>query len=166
MLSMVSFWLMYGILTVVWYGAIVYWIIPLVDKYLENLTDGDLKRYLSGKFVDPLFLKLGLHYESVYRNNIKYNDTPLSITVAVIGVLGFLVLFCSNLTQVLDYTTGKDKGFEMHELTVKMATYLSQEATLPIVIIAGALLLHTTFKKLYKFGKKVKPLVDEINREK
>lgn len=165
MLEMFGFWLIYGIFTVIWYGAIVYWTTALLDKYLENLTDGDLKGYLSRKFIDPLFLRVGLHYKRTYDNVIKYNNTVLSNIVATISILGFLVFFTSYLTQFLDYITDKDKGFELQELTVQMATFLSQEATLPLLVVLVFVGLHTTLKKVYKFGKKVKPLVDSINKE-
>lgn len=176
MLSMVSFWVYYGVLMVLWFGFAVYWTFPIIDKYLESLTDGDLKSYLCNKFRNPFLKKFGLMgivdsngYESSYgqwrylfhEDNYSRNNTWTAIFVFwatfFFGV-GALLIGCTSLFEGVEHT--------LHTVTVQIATVLSQEATLPIVVIAGALLLHTTFKKLYKFGKKVKPLVDEINKEK
>lgn len=173
---MLSFWIYYGVLMVLWFGFAVYWIFPVIDKYLESLTDGDLKNYLCNKFRNPFLSKFGLMdivnhngYPDqrgewrylFHEDNLTHNNKWSSIFVFWLTFFGMVL---GALFTIVSLHEGAEDN--LHTETVKIATFLSQEATLPIVIIAGALLLHTTFKKLYKFGKKVKPLVDEINKEK
>lgn len=174
-MSMFSFWVYYGVLMVLWFGFAVYWTVPLIDKYLESLTDGDLKNYLCSKFRNPLLKKVGLMDVVDYKGRscengewkYLFQETSYCFQNRWKAVLVFFMTVLGALFACMIIVIGLHLGDtnHLHNKTVEIATFLSQEATLPIVIIAGALLLHTTLKKVYKFGKKVKPLVDSVNKE-
>lgn len=179
MLEMILFWISYGLLTTIWWGMIVYWMFPLVDKWIENVTDGDLKSFLSDKYRNPLLNKFGLMEKTDRWGYLdkegewKYmfteehtadNNRWSAIFVWFITLLGMCVTILSYFTQTMRHLSGQGAHYNLHELTVTISEFISANP-LPMVIVLSIFILNTTFKKLYKFGKKVKPLVDSINKE-
>lgn len=183
MLQQVLFWVSYGLLTTIWWGMIVYWMFPLIDKWLESVTDGDLKSFLCEKYRNPFLNKFGLMEKTDCWGNVdsrgKWNymcegaSTHLcrnnrwgAIVVWWVALLGVIITVGSYFTQVMKHLSGNGASYTLHELTVVLSEFISTELAFPMIIVLGAVLLNTTLKKLYKFGKKVKPLVDNINNQK
>ncbi len=181
MLQQVLFWVSYGILTMIWWGMIVYWMFPLIDKWIEGVTDGDLKSFLCEKYRNPFLNKFGLMEKTDQQGNVDFNgewnymffgaedhlckNNRWSALVVFWGtLLGLFLNVSAYLTQIMRNLGGKGNNFTIHELTITLSEFISTELAFPIVVVLGAILLNTTLKKLYKFGKKVKPLVDSINK--
>lgn len=181
MLQQVLFWVSYGLLTTIWWGMIVYWMFPLIDKWIESVTDGDLKSFLCEKYRNPFLNKFGLMEKTDCRGNVDFNgewnymffgaedhlcknNRWKSISVWVATAIGLIVTSGSYLTQFLHNISGNGSSYNLHELTITLSEFISTELAFPMVAVLGAILLNTTLKKLYKFGKKVKPLVDSINK--
>ena len=152
MVDMFVFWLSYGTLSIFFWLGIVCLCIASIDWYISRITGGDVTDFLYGKFVVPLGNKL-----PKFLLNSKGKDciSPL----AGVATLGFF----ANLWIQLCYFFYEDEK-SLHEVTVWLSEFLVEYATLPILIVIGAILLDTTFRKAYKFGKKVLPLVDKINK--
>ena len=144
MVDMFVFWLSYGILSVIlWFG--LFWLtIGTIDSYLTRITGGDFSNVVENKIITPILDK------------VKINEVMLSCTL-------WVGLLLNVYTQVI-YLFGEDEK-SLHEVTVWLSEFLVEYATIPILIVIGAILLDTTFRKAYKFGKKVLPLVDKINKE-
>ena len=143
MVDMFVFWLSYGVLSVIlWFG--LFWLaVNVVDSYLTRITSGDFSNVIESKIITPILDK------------VKLNEKMLCFTLWV----GLLI----NVYVQVTYLFGED-GKSLHEVTVWLSEFLVEYATLPILIVIGAILLDTTFRKAYKFGKKVLPLVDKINK--
>lgn len=142
MLDMFVFWLSYGVLSLLWWIFILSLIVELIDIYIGRITGGDIKHTLCCKFVDPLWDKLGF-----------------------MGGLPLLVGGCACIVINLKFYFSED-GRSLHETTVLLSEFASEHLVYPIVIMIALFALDKTFQKLYKFGKKVKPLVDSINNQK
>jgi len=144
MIDMFVFWLSYGILSLIlWFG--LFWLaVGAIDSYLTRITCGDFSNVIESKIITPTL------------NKVKINEKILYSTLWV----GLLI----NVYVQVTYLFGED-GKSLHEVTVWLSEFLVEYATIPILIVIGAILLDTTFRKAYKFGKKVLPLVDKINKE-
>ena len=144
MVDMFVFWLSYGILSLIlWFG--LFWLaVGAIDSYLTRITGGDFSNVIESKIITPILDK------------VKINDVMLSCTLWVGLLLNMYV-------QVTHLFWEDEKS--LHEVTVWLSEFLVEYATSPILIVIGAILLDTTFRKTYKFGKKVLPLVDKINKE-
>ena len=164
MLQQVLFWVSYGLLMIIWWGMIVYWMFPLVDKWLESVTDGDLKSFLCEKYRNPFLNKFGLMEERFGTLRFK-EEGGKGFLITLAAILGAVITFISYFIQGMNVLFDKQKGYTLHELTTKLSELISTEFTFPMIVILGLILLNTTLKKLYKFGKKVKPLVDSVNRK-
>ncbi len=182
MLQQVLFWVSYGLLTTIWWGMIVYWMFPLIDKWIEGVTDGDLKSFLCEKYRNPFLNKFGLMEKTDCCGNVDLsgewsymfegagqhqmsNNRWSAIVVWWSAMSGVFITFTSYITQVMQSLSGRGGSFTIHELTITLSEFISTELAFPMVVVLGAILLNTTLKKLYKFGKKVKPLVDDINKK-
>lgn len=143
MVDMFVFWLSYGVLSVIlWFG--LFWLaVNVVDSYLTRITGGDFSNVIESKTITPTLDK------------VKINEKMLSCTLWVGLLLNVYVQLC--------YFFYEDEK-SLHEVTVWLSEFLVEYATLPILIVIGVVLLDTTFRKAYKFGKKVLPLVDKINK--
>jgi len=153
MVDMFVFWLSYGTLSIFFWLGIVCLCVASIDWYISRITGGDVTDFLYSKFVVPLGNKLP---KFLLNSNGKDCISPL----AGAATLGFF----ANLWVQLCYFLGEDEK-SLHEVTVWLSEFLVEYATLPILIVIGVILLDTTFRKSYKFGKKVLPLVDKINKE-
>ena len=150
MLEMFVFWLSYGVLSFIWWAVILSVIVGFIDKYIERITGGDIKGTLCHKFVAPLWDKLGLLDD-------EYEIKPSLGLPLLVGGCACIVI---NLTSYFS-----EDGRSLHEATVLLSEFASEHLVYPIVIMTLLFALDKTFQKLYKFGKKVKPLVDKINQE-
>ncbi len=181
MLQQVLFWISYGLLTTIWWGMIVYWMFPLIDKWIEGVTDGDLKSFLCEKYRNPFLNKFGLMEKTDQQGNVDFNgewnymfegaeqhrmfnNRWNTIIVWWVALLGVIITIGSYFTQVMKKLSGNGSSYNLHELTITLSEFISTELAFPMVVVLGVILLNTTLKKLYKFGKKVKPLVDSINK--
>lgn len=153
MVDMFVFWLSYGTLSIFFWLGIVCLCMASIDWYISRITGGDVTGFLYNKFVVPLRNKLP---KFLLHSNGEDCISPLC-GAATLG-------FFANLWIQLCYFFGEDAK-SLHEVTVWLSEFLVEYATLPILIVIGAILLDTTFRKAYKFGKKVLPLVDKINKE-
>jgi hypothetical protein len=182
MLQQVLFWVSYGLLMIIWWGMLAYWMFPLVDKWLESVTDGDLKGFLCEKYRNPFLNKFGLmektdrwgdvdsngEWNYMFEgaeNHLDKNNLWSAIVVWWIALLGLVLNFISYFIQGMNVLFDKQKGYTLHEHTIKLSEFISTELAFPMIVVLVLILLNTTLKKLYKFGKKVKPLVDKINQE-
>lgn len=175
MLEMISFWVYYGMLMVMWFGFATYWSVSIIDKYLENLTNGDLKDYLCNRFRNPFLKKLGLMdtvdcwgYPSQHGEwRYLFNDNHLGSNNKGRAVFIFLLSFLGMVFAAMAVIAGfnSEDGINLHTVTVKLATFMTEVATTPLLIGLSLVGLHATLKKVYQFGKKIKPLVDSINKE-
>tara|TARA_R100000541_G_C1897352_1_gene84002 strand:- start:52621 stop:53094 length:474 start_codon:yes stop_codon:yes gene_type:complete len=156
---------------------IVYWMFPLIDKWLESVTDGDLKSFLCEKYRNPFLNKFGLmektdrwgNVDSRGKWNYMYEEDYYrwkAVIVWWVALLGLFVNLIYFVVRSVSVFFDKKKVYTLHELTTNIAEFISTELAFPMIIVLGAILLNTTLKKLYKFGKKVKPLVDNINNQK
>lgn len=149
MLDMFVFWLSYVGLYLFWWTGIIILLINIVDWYLGKVSEGDLENVFGCK-VEKFLYKIGIEFV----DDDKVH--PLDIT-AFFGMVVTVIIYIR-----LYFIEGAST---LHEITVKIATLISETATLPVVCVIGLIVLHKTTKKLYKLGKKVKPLVDKLNKE-
>ena len=147
MLDMFVFWLSYAGLYLFWWTGITLLLIEIVDKYLDIISEGDLKGVLTNK-VDSLLDNI--HHGLESRNNLLCGSLWVGVMSTVIIYIRFYFV---------------EGASTLHEITIKIATFISETATTPIIIVLGLIALHKTIKGLYKLGKKVKPLVDKLNKE-
>ena len=153
MVDMFIFWLSYGVLSVILWLGIVCLFISGVDWYLTRITDGDVTDLISKKVAATLGKLLP-------NALIRRDDQDDISKLEGVATLGFL----ANISIQFYHFLGEDNS-SLHEVTVYLSEFLVEYATLPILIVIGVILLDTTFRKAYKFGKKVLPLVDKINKE-
>lgn len=92
------------------------------------------------------------------------NNRWSAIVVWWVTILGVCISITSYFTQIMRHLSGNGDSFTLHQLTVTLSEFISTELVFPMIVFLGVILLNTTLKKLYKFGKKVKPLVDNINK--
>lgn len=172
MLNMLTFWLAYGLLTIIWWGFIVYWSFPLMDKIISRWTNGDYPSLLSDKFRNPFMMKLGLMdvVDPLGRKN-SHLDKKLrimfdmgwdsarnrwnAVIVSWFAVGGFIV----NILTVFKCDES------LHTVTINIANYLVEYASTPILIVVAFFLLDGVIRKFYTIGKKAKTLLDKLPDE-
>jgi hypothetical protein len=173
MLEMITFWLSYGVLTVIWWGFIVYWGIKLLDLLIERWTDGDCKDAIFDKLVAPFLQKFGLankvdvsgdrsksgKYRYMFNPDFYPKNNRLS-AVLVFWVTAVGSVFSMFVTLVSTYD---DNLYTLHEVTVKISNFAAQHLTLPILIVTTLVLLDGVIRKVYKFGKKAKIALDKLD---
>ncbi len=149
MLDMFVFWLSYAGLYLFWWYGIIIFIINIVDWYLGKISEGDLENVIACK-VENLLDKIGIDFSG----NDKISPSE------VVFILGMLV---TVIIYIRFYFV--EGASTLHEITIKIATFISETATTPVIVVLGLIALHKTIKGLYKLGKKVKPFVDKLNSE-
>lgn len=149
MLDMFVFLLSYTGLYLFWWTGITILLINSVDWYLNKISEGDLENVLTYK-VENLLNKMGI--------KVSGEDEVSSIDVlCALGMLATIIIYIRFY-----FVEGAST---LHEITIKIATFISETATTPVIIVLVLIVLHKTIKGLYKLGKKVKPLVDKLNKE-
>jgi len=175
MLDMISFWIIYGVLMVAWFSYPLYWSFNLVDKWLENITDGDMKNYLQDKIRNPFLNKFGLmektndngyvrddgDWNYMFEGHMSFravNNRWSAIIVFWLSLLGFILCVIINLCSFNPINEGKN----LHTFTVKLSELVVQYSSLPILIFFCLVVSNSFLKKLYKFGKKAKTAIDKL----
>ncbi len=173
MLDMISFWIVYGVLMIAWFSFPLYWSFNLVDKWLENITDGDMKNYLQDKVRNPFLNKFGLMEKTNSHGYVRTdgdwnymfeghdyfrteNNRWSAVIVFWLSLVGFAVGFISTINTCVN----PDKN--LHTVTVALSEFVSQYLSLPLLIIFCLVMLNSFLKKLYKFGKKAKTAIDKL----
>jgi hypothetical protein len=182
MLTMITFWITYGLLTLIWWGFIVYWMFPLVDKLIENWTDGDYKNLLSYKFRNPFLQKFGLMEKTDKRGYLKEdgewnymfegdnsfereNNRWSAVICWWVGIVGLLGCAILTFKSYLEYENGLAPDHGLHHITIQMSNFLVEHISTPILLLVGLLLLNGIIKKVYKFGKRAKIVMDKIEEK-
>lgn len=176
MFEMISFWIYYGVFFIGWYGMLIYWSFPLLDKWVESLTGGDIKNYLTYNYRNPFLSKFSLVAKTDYTGKpcdngtwrYLFNDdgcwkgnTWQAVVIFFYTLIGAIFLFIGGLSTIFP----EQRLPNTHGATVKLATFMTEVATTPLLIVLGLIGLHATLKKVYQFGKRLKPLVDSLNKE-
>ncbi len=149
MLDMFVFWLSYAGLYLFWWTGIIILLINIVDWYLNKISEGDLENVLACK-VENLLNKIGIKVT-------EEDEVSASEVLKVLGMIATIIIYIRFY-----FVEGTST---LHEITIKIATFISETATTPIITVLVLIVLHKTVKGLYKLGKKVKPFVDKLNSE-
>jgi len=179
MLNMITFWFTYGLLTIIWWSFIVYWMFPLVDKLIENWTDGDYKNLLSHKFRNPFLQKFGLmektncegylredgEWNYMLQGNYYFQSRVRSAICFFLGFGGLLVNLFYTFVESVRTSSGTIVVPNLHQATIQMSNFLVEHLSTPILLLVGLFLLNGIIKKVYKFGKRAKVVMDKIEKE-
>lgn len=150
MLDMFVFWLSYGFWMVFSWGGMLFCLITLADVILKWITEGD---YNLHSFLDKVF------YENIFTNN------PLVIAIMFVLMVGQIL---HTILLGIDAVKGLSSGhiLNYHEFAVKIANFVSEYLTTPIMYLVVLTFLVVSAKKGYPLIKKILTLVDNINNQK
>ncbi|NMJ86898.1 MAG: hypothetical protein EX285_03515 [Thaumarchaeota archaeon] len=179
MIDMITFWVVYGLLTITWWGFIVYWSFPVLDKLVSRWTNGDYPSLLSDKFRNPFMIKLGLmdvvdkygNKNSYYDEHkarymfqddydfLKSNNRWSAVITFWISLLGLLC----NI--VITLATMEYESKSLHLTTIEFSNFLVEHASTPVIIVLTLFFLDGVIRKFYKIGKKAKNLLEKLPEE-
>ena len=179
MIDMITFWVVYGLLTIAWWGFIVYWSFPVLDKLVSRWTNGDYPSLLSDKFRNPFMIKLGLmdivnkygnkkvysdehKARYMFRDDDDFIDSNNRWSAVVIFWVGLLGLLC-NIGITFDTMVSERKS--LHSTTIEISNFLVEHASTPVIIVLALFLLDGVIRKFYKIGKKAKNLLEKLPEE-
>lgn len=176
MIDMITFWVVYGLLTITWWGFIVYWSFPVLDKLVSRWTNGDYPALLSDKFRNPFMIKLGLmdvvdenggdYYKSDFKARYMFNINFYSRCIRWNAIIFFflgLIGFLWNILITLLTMEFEDKS--LHLTTIKFSNFLVEHASTPMLIVLTLFFLDGVIRKFYTIGKKAKNLLEKLPEE-
>ena len=144
MLSMLLFWLVYGLWMVfTWLGA-SYLILKIMNILVKWVTNGDYNLN---------------YYDSVLLDRIICSNGAVYIST----VVGGIATFAHSFVMFLNFLSPKQNIYSFHEFAVIISEWVVETLSTPILctlVLVGLLFLA---KKLYPFFKKVKLAVDKLD---
>ena len=177
MIDMITFWVVYGLLTIAWWGFIVYWSFPVLDKLISRWTNGDYPSLLSDKFRNPFMIKLGLmdvvdkhgsnsnYYgegKARFMFNLNFYSKYVRWNALIFFFIGLIGFLCNILITLV---TMEFENKSLHLTTIKISNFLVEHASTPVLIVLSLFLLDGVIRKFYKIGKKAKNLLEKLPEE-